>query len=109
MSDWNTLSDAEKKDQLNRQEIAGKLEQAQAFLRITARSNYFTGYSITETINDRINAIGKDKKVRPDRATDSTDDSYYTSEELDRTQLGRLAAFEKMVNDAVAAALELET
>lgn len=108
MSDWNTLSDAEKKDQINRREIASKLEQAQAFLRITARSNYFTGYSITETINDRILAIGSDKKIRPDQSTDTTGNQYYTAEELDETQLGRLAAFEKMVLDAVDAATKLE-
>tara|TARA_Y100000114_G_scaffold22257_2_gene18013 strand:+ start:6243 stop:6677 length:435 start_codon:yes stop_codon:yes gene_type:complete len=41
--------------------IAGNLERALSFLRSTARTNdYFTGYSLNEIIQERIELIGED-------------------------------------------------
>lgn len=107
-SNWNNLPDSDKKDQLERRDIAGKLGEALAFLRISARTSYFTGYSITETLDDRIKAIGKDKKMRPKEDTNVNNPAYFSYDELKNTQLGRLAEFERKVGDAVEAALKLE-
>lgn len=105
---WNNLDDTEKRGQLKRREIAEQLDAALAFMRVSARASYFTGYSLKETLEDRIKVIGQDKKVRPVESSDVNNPAYFSYDELQNTQLGRLAEFERKVEEAVAAALELE-
>ena len=57
-----TESSGKASKEIQRQiEIANTLENALAFIRTTSRtSDYFTGYSLNEVIQERINLIGPD-------------------------------------------------
>lgn len=59
-SDSEVGDDAELKKQMS---VAAKLENALSFIRSTARTNdYFTGYSLNEIIQERLELIGDDEE-----------------------------------------------
>lgn len=99
------MADSEQKKAI----AAGKsIQSALSFLRSTARTNdYFTGYSLNEIIQERIDLIGK--------AEDKRDEKVGTSHKM--TLLSQLNGllFElvgespKHEEGAIGAALELET
>jgi len=98
------------KDYLAVGKIASVIEDMLAFLRIMSKSgDYFTGYSISEMINERIKLIGKD-----------TDEGGYSAAEdgwkglsapdpfgdRKRTLLDRLRVFEETMNTSIEDAMK---
>lgn len=88
-----------KEDQAKRQ-VAADLGEALAFLRTATRTDYFTGYSLAETLKQRISQIGPDKD-----ATAMATDPYTGSDQY--TQMARLSQFETKVALAIEAARKL--
>lgn len=87
-----------KEEEQARRQVAGLLDQALSFMRVSARTDYFTGYSLEETMKQRIQQIGEDKPQASD----------YTGDERRLTALGRLKVFEETSLDAIGQAKEFE-
>ncbi len=92
------LAAGDAKDALAMKHIAAVLEDMLAFLRVTAKSgDYFSGYSVSEMINERVQLIGKDTD---EKGYDPTKDGWRGSSaatpsgERKRTLLDRLRLFE---------------
>lgn len=89
-----------KQEELSRREVAGKLEKALSFMRVSARTDYFTGYSLSETIKERIQKIGPGELSGPPTA--------YTDDQIKLTLLGRLSKFEEDMLSAISQAKGFE-
>jgi hypothetical protein len=81
-----------------RRQVAAQLDQALSFMRVSARTDYFTGYSLEETLKQRLQQIGEDKPQVSD----------YTEQEQQLTLLGRLKVFEDTSMSAIERAKEFE-
>jgi hypothetical protein len=87
-----------KEEESARREVAALLDQALSFMRVSARTDYFTGYSLSETIKQRLQQIGE--------AKDTAD--QYTADEQKKTLLGRLKVFEETSLSAIERAKGFE-
>lgn len=87
-----------KEEEAARRQVAGLLDQALSFMRVSARTDYFTGYSLEETLKQRLQQIGEDKPQVVD----------YTGQEQQLTLLGRLKVFEVESSYAIERAKEFE-
>jgi len=97
------------KDYLAMGQIASTIEDMLAFLRIMSKSgDYFTGYSVSEMINERIKLIGKDAD---EEGYDPLEDGWKGVTAADpsgsrkRTLLDRLRVFEETMNLTIETAL----
>lgn len=52
-------------DTLGRVNVAAELDEAQAFLRVVSRADFFSGYSLAEVLQEQIALIGEDKMEEP--------------------------------------------
>ena len=89
------MTEAEKQA---RRQVASLLDQALSFMRVSVSTDYFTGYSLEETMKQRIQQIGEDKPKAED----------YTGKEQRLTAMGRLKVFEEMTLYAIGRAKEFE-
>lgn len=81
-----------------RRQVAGLLDQALSFMRVSVSTDYFSGYSLAETMKQRIQQIGEDKPEVGD----------YTGKEQRLTAMGRLKVFEETTLYAIERAKEFE-
>lgn len=92
------MATAKDKDQRLRRETAALLDKALSFMRVSARTDYFSGYSLSETIKQRLQQIGTEKATAAE----------YTADEKTKTLLGRLKVFEEASAEAIKMAKEFK-
>lgn len=94
--------------ELNKQiSVAGKLESALSFLRTTARTNdYFTGYSLNEILQERIDIIGENNDETTATVGESTKMTMIAT--LNQLLVDTVGEAPKHEGGAIQAALDLK-